>query len=137
MFSFKVDNKEYKVQFGYRVLCETNLLDRMVEFSRENEERKIQDTIKIVAEMILAGLQKKHFEEFGYETEEEEKKALGKVYDLMDDYDSESTEENPQNCFELFEKVQEELEKNGFLSQPTKKVKKVAKKTNATVIPKN
>lgn len=34
----------------------------------------------------------------------------------MDDYEDESTDENPQNGYVLFEKLQKELFKNGFLS---------------------
>lgn len=135
MFSFEVGKTTYKIQFGYRVLCETDLIDRIVNLSQQNN---VQTVLQIVPELILAGLQKKHYKEFGYETEEEKKNALRKVYDLMDDYEEESTKENPKNCYTLFEDLQNELMKNGFLSQTTKKeVKEVAKKTNATVIPKN
>lgn len=71
--------------------------------------------LKLVAELLLAGLQKKQ-PDFRYETEAEKKEALNKVYDLMDDYEDESTDENPQNGYVLFEKLQKELFKNGFLS---------------------
>lgn len=134
MFSFKVGEKTYKIQFGYRVLCETNLIDRIVSLSQQSN---VQTVLQIVPELILAGLQKKHSEDFGYETEDEKINALRKVYDLMDDYEEESTEEHPQDCYSLFEDIQAELMKNGFLSQTTKKTKVAAKKTNATVIPKN
>ena len=85
--------------------------------------------------MILAGPQKCHKDEFGYETESEEETALAKVYDLMDEYEEESTEENPQSGYTLFEKCNEELMKNGFLSAMTKQAEENAKKQDATVIP--
>lgn len=136
MFSFTVSGKEYKVRFGYGVLCKTNLIDRVVNLSNQkDEEHAFQNMMCTVAELVLAGLQKKHKDEFGYETENEKNAVLEKVYDLMDDYEDESTEENPQDCYTLFEMLQSELEKNGFLSKITKMGEEAAKKQNATVIP--
>ena len=133
MFSFKVGDKEYKVKYGYGVLCDSNLIDKVTSIDQENNGFK--GAMKTVAELILAGLQKCHKDEFGYETESEEKTALAKVYDLMDEYEEESTEENPQSGYTLFEKCNEELMKNGFLSEMTKRAAENAKEQDATVIP--
>ena len=133
MFSFKVGDKEYKVKYGYRVLCNSDLIDKVTAIGQENNGFK--GAMKTVAELILAGLQKCHKDEFGYETESEEEAALNKVYDLMDEYEEESTEENPQNGYTLFEKCNEELMKNGFLSQMRKNAEENAKAQDATVIP--
>lgn len=133
MFSFKVGDKEYKVKYGYRVLCNSDLIDKVTAIGQENNGFK--GAMKTVAELILAGLQKCHKDEFGYETESEEETALAKVYDLMDEYEEESTEENPQSGYSLFEKCNEELMKNGFLSEMTKRAAENAKEQDATVIP--
>ena len=133
MFSFKVGNKEYKVKYGYGVLCNSDLIDKVTSIDQENNGFK--GAMKTVAELILAGLQKCHKDEFGYETESEEETALAKVYDLMDEYEEESTEENPQSGYTLFEKCNEELMKNGFLSQMRKNAEENAKVQDATVIP--
>lgn len=133
MFSFKVGEKEYKVKYGYRVLCETDLIDRVT--SVGSVDNSFKGAMKTIAELILAGLQKCHKDEFGYETESEEETALAKVYDLMDEYEEESTEENPQSGYTLFEKCNEELMKNGFLSEMTKRAAENAKEQDATVIP--
>lgn len=133
MFSFKVGEKEYKVKYGYRVLCNSDLIDKVTSIGQENNGFK--GAMKTVAELILAGLQKCHKDEFGYETENEEETALAKVYDLMDEYEEESTEENPQSGYTLFEKCNEELMKNGFLSQMRKNAEENAKVQDATVIP--
>lgn len=133
MFSFKVGDKEYKVKYGYRVLCNSDLIDKVTAIGQENNGFK--GAMKTVAELILAGLQKCHKDEFGYETESEEETALAKVYDLMDEYEEESTEENPQSGYTLFEKCNEELMKNGFLSEMTKRAAEAAEKQDATVIP--
>ena len=132
MFSFQVNGKEYKVKFGYRVLCETNLIDELSNGTKEDEFNKL---ISILPELLLAGLQKKHFDEFGYETELEKKAALQKVYDLLDDYEEESTEVEVKNGFVLFEKLQKELMANGFLSGMTKKQMELAEQQDATTIP--
>lgn len=133
MFTFKVGDKEYKVKYGYRVLCNSDLIDKVTSIGQENNGFK--GAMKTVAELILAGLQRCHKDEFGYETESEEETALAKVYDLMDEYEEESTEENPQSGYTLFEKCNEELMKNGFLSEMTKRAAENAKEQDATVIP--
>ena len=113
MFSFSANGKTYKVKFGYGVLTQSDILTQVSSMGAINNPK---DMIKMLPELILVGLQKKHKDEFGYETEEEKKIAYNKVCDLLDDYEDESTEENPHNGFTLFEKASQELEKNGFLS---------------------
>lgn len=113
MFSFSANGKTYKVKFGYGVLTQSDILTQVSSMGAINNPK---DMIKMLPELILVGLQKKHKDEFGYETEEEKKIAYDKVCDLLDDYEDESTEENPHNGFTLFEKTSQELEKNGFLS---------------------
>ena len=113
MFSFSANGKTYKVKFGYGVLTQSDILTQV---SSKGAINNPKDMIKMLPELILVGLQKKHKDEFGYETEEEKRIAYDKVCDLLDDYEDDSTEENPQNGFILFEKASKELEKNGFLS---------------------
>lgn len=113
MFSFSANGKTYKAKFGYGVLTQSDILTQVSSMGAINNPK---DMIKMLPELILVGLQKKHKDEFGYETEEEKKIAYDKVCDLLDDYEDESTEENPHNGFTLFEKASQELEKNGFLS---------------------
>lgn len=117
MFSFSVGNKEYKVRFGYRVLCKTDLIDRVVSLTNQkNGDHAFQYMMNTVAELMLAGLQKYHGDEFGYKTEKEKESALEKVYDILDLYEDEGTEENPQDGYAMFENLQNELMANGFLS---------------------
>lgn len=138
MFSFKVGDKEYKVRFGYRVLCRTNLIDRVSNITQQRDpEHSFQNMISTVAELLLAGLQKSHFDEFGYDTDEEKATMLDKVYDILDQYEDEGTEENPQDGYTMFEKLQNELMANGFLSQIMKRAEMAAEKQNATKIPRD
>jgi hypothetical protein len=68
------------------------------------------------AELLLAGLQKYHSDEFGYKDENDRKALIDEILDMFDDYEDESTEEHPQSAFTLFTDLQGELERNGFLS---------------------
>lgn len=113
MFSFSVNGKTYKVKFGYGVLSQSDILTKVATMGDINNPK---DIIAMLPELILAGLQRKHKDEFGYETVEEKKVAYDKVCDLLDDYEDESTEESPKNGYILFEKASKELEQNGFLS---------------------
>nr|DAV21400.1 MAG TPA: tail assembly chaperone protein [Caudoviricetes sp.] len=132
MFSFTVNNKTYKVKFGYGVLTQSDILTQVSSMGAINNPK---DMIKMLPELLLVGLQKKHKDEFGYETEEEKKIAYDKVCDLLDDYEDESTEENPHNGFTLFEKASKELEKNGFLSGMVKAMEEAEKEQKVTKIP--
>ena len=132
MFSFKVGGKEYKIKFGYKVLSESDVLLKASDISNIADPRSL---IALLPELILIGLQTKHKDEFGYETEEEKKVAYEKVCDLLDDYEDESTEENPHNGFILFEKASQELEKNGFLSGMIKAMEKAEKEQKLPKIP--
>lgn len=117
MFSFSVGNKEYKVRFGYRVLCKTDLIDRVVSLTNQKDgDHAFQYMMNTVAELMLAGLQKYHGDEFGYKTEKEKESSLEKVYDILDLYEDEGTEESPQDGYTMFENLQNELMANGFLS---------------------
>ena len=133
----KIKENEYKIQFGYGVLGKTNLIDKVVSatVAQENELIPIRNMISVMAELLLAGLQKHHFREFGYMTDSEKSKKMDAVYDLLDQYEAESTEDNPQDGFMLWQELQDELEKNGFLSKATAAILKVAEEQNATMIP--
>ena len=126
MYTFSVGEKEYKVRFGYGVLCKTNVLDNMMLGNADGEKSMVRNTIQLVAELLLTGLQKYHSNEFGFDTEKEKESAFEKVYDLLDEY--EDTNDNGKTVFNLFEDLEEELMKNGFLSGMIERAEKVKKK---------
>lgn len=136
MFSLKIGDKDYAIQFGYGVLGKTNLIDRVTNMVRvKDESTPLRNMIYVMGELLLAGLQKHHKKEFGYLTDSEKDEKMDKVFDLIDQYESEGTEENPQDGYILFEKLQTELEQNGFLSEMTKSLAEAAEQQNATKIP--
>lgn len=120
MYIFKVRGKEYKVRFTYRTICKENVLDKFTSaFDFGDGERTgmvVDKFVRGCAETLIAGLQKYHSDEFGYKDEKEYNALIEGCYDLFDDYEDESTEEHPQSAFTLFKDLQEELQKNGFLS---------------------
>lgn len=129
MITLKVNNKEYKLVFGYGSLLKTDILDRIQNSNKEG----LKGAISLLPELLLVGLQKRHKDEFGWETESEKEVALDKIYDLLDEYESESTEDNPHDGFMLLQQMNDELGKNGFLSRITKMME--AENQNATKIP--
>lgn len=119
MYLFKIHGKEYKVRFTYRMICEGDLLDKVSavgDFSELDAKGILSKLAITTAELLLAGLQKYHSDEFGYKDEKDRKALIDEVLDMFDDYEDESTEENPQSAFTLFRDLQGELERNGFLS---------------------
>lgn len=129
MITLKVNNKEYKLVFGYGALLKTDILDRIQNSNKEG----LKGAISLLPELLLVGLQKRHKDEFGWETESEKEVALDKIYDLLDEYESESTDDNPQDGFMLLQQMNDELGKNGFLSRIMKIAE--AESQNATKIP--
>lgn len=129
MITLKVNNRDYKLVFGYGALLKTDILDRIQNSNKEG----LKGAISLLPELLLVGLQKRHKDEFGWETESEKEVALDKIYDLLDEYESESTDDNPQDGFMLLQQMNDELGKNGFLSRIMKMVE--AENQNATKIP--
>lgn len=142
MYKFHVGDKDYKVQFGYGVLYKSDLINKVVNVGVDSNSpaESIKNFIGLTAELLLAGLQKKHSDEFGYDTDEERDEKILKVCDLIDDYEDESevdekTGKKVHDGFTLFEDLRTELEKNGFLSKIMEEVQTAAVNQNATVIP--
>lgn len=136
MLKLVIGGKEYKVKYSYRLLATTNLIDKVTNmFDVEGETTPFRKMIFVMGELLLAGLQKNHSDEFGYKTDAEQEEKLAKVFDLIDQYEEEGTEDNPQDGFVLFEKLQQDLEENGFLSKMTDALEKAAAKQDATKMP--
>lgn len=120
MYIFNIHGKKYKVRFTYRMICEGDLLDKVTNIGNVDGEATAKDVmsnlVKTTAELLLAGLQKYHKEEFGYDDEESKHERVEEMLDLFDDYEDESTDKDPKSAFTLFQDLKTELENNGFLS---------------------
>lgn len=143
MYEFRVNDRIYKVKFGYGVLYKSDLIDRVltaVSGNKDDAAGTIKNLIGLTAELLLAGLQKKHRDEFGYDmdSESERNEMILKVCDLIDDYEDEHTLEDgthEKDGFSLFNDLQGELEKNGFLSMITKAGAEAAAEQDSTILP--
>ena len=130
MHIFKIHGKEYKVRFTYRTVCEDDILDKIsdaTDFEGLNVGGMIAKVSKATAELLLVGLQKYHSDEFGYKDDKEKAQRIEEMLDLFDDYEDESTEEHEQSAATLFSDLQEELQKNGFLSAMMTAIEQTAK----------
>ena len=120
MYLFKVNGKEYKVRFTYKAICKGDVLDRFTAVVEgDSIKNMLNHVVTVTAETLIAGLQKYHSDEFGYDNEEQRLALIDRVFDLFDDYEDESTPEHPQSAATLFTDLKDELEKNGFLSMMT------------------
>ena len=143
MYEFRVNDRIYKVKFGYGTLYKSDLIDRVLTAMSGNSDDAagaIKNLIGLTAELLLAGLQKKHSDEFGYDpdSDAERNAMILKVCDLIDDYEDEHTLEDgthEKDGFSLFNDLQAELEKNGFLSMITKAGAEAAAEQDATIVP--
>lgn len=139
MYLFRVGGNTYKIAFGYGVLYKSDLIDRVINATRQNEENPastIKNLIGLTAEMLLEGLQKKHKDQFGYDTSEEREQRIIEICDMLDEYEEEHAEdETPLNGFTLFADLQKEMERNGFLSQISNRTEEAVVEQDATVIP--
>ena len=126
MYLFKVNGKEYKVRFTYKSICKGDVLDRFTAVVEgDSIKNMLNHVVTVTAETLIAGLQKYHYDEFGYDNEEQRLALIDKVFDLFDDYEDESTPEHPQSAATLFTDLKDELEKNGFLSMMTQQAEEM------------
>ena len=144
MYKFSVNGETFKVRFGYGVLYKTNLVDRVIKAGIPDAEDVdgfvdfAKTLIGLTSELLLEGLQKYHSDRFGYDTPEERDKRIIEVCDLIDDYEEEHTEDDGTRTadgFTLYNDLQGELEKNGFLSKILAAAQTTAADQNATVVP--
>lgn len=145
MYIFKVNGDSYKVRFGYGALYKTNLIDRVIKATSGSTKGEAAESIKnligLTAELLLEGMQKYHKDKFGYDTDEERDARIREVCDLLDDYEDEHAEddvadgETALSGFTVFNDLNQELMKNGFLSRVTRAAAETAASQNATVLP--
>lgn len=129
MYIFNVHGKKYKVRFTYRLICEGDLLNKVTNIGNVTDataQGLISNLVKTTAELLLAGLQKYHEDEFGYDDDESKAERIEEMLDLFDDYEDEATEKDPKSAFTLFNDLKDELENNGFLSALMKSVNETA-----------
>lgn len=127
MLNLVIDNKEYKIEYGFNSFCDTDLLERTEEllslFTGNNVESeadvtalgKIKDLFCIVRELLYVG-----FEEHN---PVDDVKEVGRLLDI---YRKEAPEGETRGVFELFAMLSEELMNEGFLADLLAKLTETA-----------
>lgn len=143
MTTLVINGNEYKIKYGYEatarcgVIEKVNKLEEVLNSAENMEIADLNKLLQILPELLLAGLQKFHKDEFGYnyETEEGKSDALNKAYELVDDY----FDADDADIIDLFNLLTEEMVQNGFLAnllqrgaEAEQKPKAPAKKTTRT-----
>lgn len=132
MLKVKFGKKELDIKYGYEVTAKSGILKKLIEaeeIASEGKGKEIASSIDkvmlLLPELVLAGVQKFHKDEFGYNylTGEGKEEQLEKVYALIDDYfDMEDADFQ-----KLYGDLQEELLDNGFLASMFREEKAKAK----------
>lgn len=133
MLKIKVNDKEYTIKFGYEPTLKSRLLSRVakmtVNMKQDAEENleQIENMLLFVPEMVLIGLQKFHYDEFGYnlDTNDGYEEAKNKAFSLVGDY----VDTGDVDITDFFTELEEELTSNGFLK---KMFEKEVEKAQAT-----
>lgn len=119
MMTLKIGDKELKVKFAFEPTLKGRVISRMGKMGKEaatEEENmlKVEDMMLLLPDLLLVGLQKFHSDEYGYDydTNEGKQEQLSKVFCLMDDY----FDEDGADLMKLYNELQEEMLKNGFLA---------------------
>ena len=134
--TLKLGERELNVAFGYEPTLKTRLLSRMAKKAVEMKDgdgdlEKIEDMLLFIPEVLLIGLQKEHKEEFGFnlDTNEGYEEQKNKVFSIVAD----GLDNGDMDCFDLFNILQDEMTKNGFLKKMfEKEVEKEEQKAQKT-----
>lgn len=123
MLNLVIDNKEYKIEYGFNSFCDTDLLERTQDmltlFSGGDVENDndvqalgmIKEMFCIVRELLFVG-----FEEHN---PVEDVKEVGR---LLDRYRKEAPEGESRGILDLFGMLSEELMNEGFLADLMNKI---------------
>lgn len=126
MTTLVINGNEYNIKYGYLATARCGVVDKVEELQdmmKDDNELGMEDVNKILnilPEILLAGLQKCHSDEFGYDydTGDGKKEALDKAYILLDDYFDENDE---KDIIDMFTILTDEMVKNGFLANALRK----------------
>ena len=119
MMTLRVGEKELKITFGYEATLKSRLLSRMAKMSvkmseNEGDLEKVEDMLLFIPEVVLVGLQKEH-EDYRYnlDTKEDYEEKKNMAFSLVSEY----LDNGENDAIELFNELQEEMTKNGFLKK--------------------
>lgn len=119
MMTLKIGEKEFKISFGYEPTLKSRLLSRMAKMTagmdnNNGDLEKVEDMLLFIPDVLLVGLQKEH-EEYRYnlDTREDYEEKKNMAFSLVAEY----FDDGEHDAIELFNQLQEEMTKNGFLKK--------------------
>lgn len=126
MTTITINGKEYNVKFGYEATVKNGIIKKLIEIEQNSgDSENVEQLLTFLPELFLVGLQKYHYDEFGFNAydAEQKEKALSKVYALLDDY----FDSDDGDLTKIYADLQKELIENGFLSKMLQKAQEQAK----------
>lgn len=120
----EINGKEYNVKYGYkptlkeRVISKVVKLENIADKNGNVDMEKIEDLLLYLPELLLVGLQV-HHKEFQYDidTGAGKEKQLAKTFEIIEKY----MESDNADILGLFNKLQEAMQQDSFLSQMFRK----------------
>ena len=132
-----VGKKKYTIKFGYKAVAKSGIIKKAlaIENIADNDDygEMIETMLSVVADMVLAGLQKTESSySVDYDNKEDVRSKTEKVFDLLDDY---IAQEDALTIPELFQELMSEMFDAGFFGKKSERMEQIAQKTDATIIP--
>lgn len=133
-----VGKKKYTIKFGYKAVAKSGIIKKALAIENIMDDddygEMIEIMVNVVAEMVLAGLQKTEKTIFGvnYDDKDDVRDKTEKVFDLLDDY---MVQEDSLSVPELFRGLMEELFDAGFFGKKSERMEQIAQEVDATIIP--
>ena len=118
MMVLKVNEKEYKVKFGYNSFCDTDLMERTEDLLKLFQSTgadddtdvaglgKVRELFLCVRDLLFVGFKKFNPVE-----------TVQEVGDIIDDYHDEAPEGEKRGVMNIFTMLSEELMNAGFLGE--------------------
>ena len=132
-----VGKKKYTIKFGYKAVAKSGIIKKAlaIENIADNDDygEMIETMLSVVADMVLAGLQKTESSySVDYDNKEDVRNKTEKVFDLLDDY---IAQEEALTIPELFQELMSEMFDAGFFGKKSERMEQIAQETDATIIP--
>ena len=132
-----VGKKKYTIKFGYKAVAKSGIIKKAlaIENIADNDDygEMIETMLSVVADMVLAGLQKTESSySVDYDNKEDVRSKTEKVFDLLDDY---IAQDDALTIPEVFQELMSEMFDAGFFGKKSEKMEQIAQETNATIIP--
>lgn len=131
MTTVKIGEKEFNVTFGYEATLKSKLLTRLAKAYASTEDGllgNVEELLLFMPDFLLVGLQKEHKNEYGYDldTRKGYDEKRNKLFNLIAD----AVDNEEVDCLELFNQLEKELTRNGFLKKMFEKELEKIENTN-------